>query len=274
MRIAICGMGLIGASIARALSSSTEIVGIDRDEKTIKDALRDSVITEGGNHIHMAKGCDLVIIALPVGAIIKTARALMDCLEPGTVLTDTGSTKLRIVDTIGPMWPWYVGSHPMAGNEDSGYNASRKDLFKDAMCILTPEGHTRKQSIQMVSEIWKACGAHIVTMPPGEHDELMAVISHMPHLLSFVFMGIAENLKESKEILGKGFRDFTRVAASDPVMWRDILIENRHNLTPLIDHYIRELSMIRGYMEDKDLDALENRLKIYRQSRRDLYNSH
>lgn len=271
MKIAVIGLGLIGASLAKSLAGRAEITGIDRDLDVVGMAMRDGVISRGGDDPSLARGCDMAVIALPVGSIVDAAGSLLPHLDPDTPLTDTGSTKARIAREIESLWPCFVGSHPIAGKEKSGYCASQPDLFAGSPCIITPGLHTHQGCIHRVRQLWESCGSHVTIMDPVQHDRLMAVISHMPHLLSFASMGLAGDLHIHRGLLGAGFKDFTRIAASDPVMWRDIFLDNSGHVLKLLDDYVRELGLIRKLIEGRDAAGLEERLRTYSNIRRNLY---
>ncbi|HDP23875.1 MAG TPA: prephenate dehydrogenase [Deltaproteobacteria bacterium] len=267
MNIAIIGLGLIGASLAKALQGTARITGIDKNPETIRQALSEGVIVTGGDDPALCTRSDMVIVSVPVRSIVDAARAVIPHLRPGTIITDTGSTKARIVHEMASLWPDFLGSHPIAGRERSGYAASDAGLFSGAVVILTPGSSCETGIGERVTWLWKTCGAFTREMNPEEHDELMARISHMPHLLSFASMCLAEDLALHKQILGAGFRDFTRIAASDHLMWRDILLDNREHLLGLIDRYTEELTRIRSLMELGSEGALADTLARYAQIR-------
>jgi prephenate dehydrogenase len=271
MKIAIVGLGLIGASIAKALKGKAEVFGIDADTHTIQLALQEKVINQGSTDMSIAAGSNMVIISVPVGSIVETARNAAKHIDDNTVMTDTGSTKAHIARSIDLIWPSFVGSHPIAGKENPGYASSQADLFRSAMTIITPTKSTKYECINKAKWLWETCGSRTCTMEPEQHDELMAIISHMPHLLSYVSMGLAEEILIHRELLGAGFRDFTRIAASDPIMWRDIFLENSEKILPLIDRYINELRRVRGIIEQGKGSELEKTLSAYAKIRRGLY---
>ncbi len=271
MKIAVIGLGLIGASLAKSLAGRAEITGIDRDPGVVDKAMRDRVIFRGGDDPSLARGCDMAVIALPVGSIVDAARSLLPHLGPDTPVTDTGSTKARIAREIESFRPCFVGSHPIAGKENPGYCASQPDLFAGRPCIITPGAHAPEECVRRVRQLWEACGSRVTSMDPVQHDGLMAVISHMPHLLSFASMGLAGDLHIHRGLLGAGFRDFTRIAASDPVMWRDILLDNSGHILKLLDDYVRELGLMRELIDSLDAAGLEERLRTYSTIRRNLY---
>ncbi len=271
MKIAVIGLGLIGASLAKSLAGRAEITGIDRNPDIVDKAVRDGVISQGGDDPSLARGCDMTVISLPVGSIVDAARELRLHLGPDAPVTDTGSTKARISREIESFWPCFVGSHPIAGKENPGYSASQPDLFAGRPCIITPGTHAPQECVQQVRQLWETCGSRVTIMDPIQHDELMAVISHMPHLLSFASMGLAGDLHIHRGLLGAGFRDFTRIAASDPVMWRDILLDNSKHILKLLDDYVLELGLMRDLIGGRDAAGLEERLRTYSNIRRNLY---
>ncbi|HWR68662.1 MAG TPA: prephenate dehydrogenase [Desulfomonilia bacterium] len=271
MKLTIIGLGLIGASMAKAMKATAHIAGVDDSSRIVRQALEEGVIVEGSTDMAVASGSDVVVIAVPVGSIVDTARKVIRHIDENTVLTDTGSTKARIVESIDLDFPSFVGSHPIAGKENPGYAHSQADLFRGAMAIITPAGNTRQGCIDSIKRLWESCGASIRIMDPFVHDRLMAVISHMPHLLSYASMRLADDLRIHRQLLGAGFRDFTRIAASDPVMWRDIFFDNRDNILPLIDTYMEELKHLRTLIEENKARDLHDTLSSYAHIRRALY---
>lgn len=271
MKIAVIGLGLIGASMAKALSTKARIIGIDRNETVVRRALADGVIHNGSTDLLASSGCDMVVLALPVGSIVQAARTIIPRLTHGETLTDTGSTKAHIVKEVEAIFGSFVGSHPIAGKENPGYEHSDASLFTGAMTIMTPTPSTRPECMEKVRALWEMCGSSTATMDPDTHDRLMAKISHLPHLLSYTSMALARDLTIYKELLGAGFRDFTRIAASDPVMWRDIFLDNRENILPLIDEYIEELERLRSLVRQGMAHELEEALARYARIRRELY---
>ncbi len=271
MKIAVIGLGLIGASLAKALGQKALIIGIDQSSLVIRQALEDKVISEGGTDLSLTSSCDMVILAVPVGSIIETALRVIGHIGKDTIITDTGSTKAVIVEQIDRAFPSFVGSHPIAGKENPGYTHSQADLFTNAMTIITPSESTRHDCMEKVRQMWEDCGSKTHIMDPEKHDRLMAIISHMPHLLSYTSMSMAGDLHIHRQLLGAGFRDFTRIAASDPIMWRDIFLDNRENILPLIDSYMKELNYIRTLIDECRSEELEAALSSYAQIKRGLY---
>ena len=267
MKVAVVGLGLIGASIAKALHGRAEITGIDRDAGVVEKALGDGVISRGGPELSVAAGSDIAVVALPVRSIVDAARDLAAHLSPDALITDTGSTKASIVSSLDSFWPCFVGSHPIAGKENPGYHASQANLFAGRACIVTPGPSARGDCLERAVRFWEDCGANVTVMDPVKHDELMAVISHMPHLLSFASMGLAADLPIHRGLLGAGFRDFTRIAAGDPKMWRDILLSNREELLAQSRLFQQALHTFEQAMEKGDAQRLEDMLTLASETR-------
>lgn len=271
MKITIVGLGLIGASLAKAIGRGTHIAGIDASIRTVRQALDEGVIAEGSTDMALASGSDIVVLAVPVGSVVETAWKVIRHIGETTVLTDTGSTKAHIVESIELVFSSFVGSHPIAGKENPGYTNSQADLFNGAMTIITPTEKTSPECMETVRKLWESCGSTTHIMDPAIHDRLMAVISHLPHLLSYVSMSLADDLHIHRQLLGAGFRDFTRIAASDPIMWRDIFLDNKDNILPLIDSYVDELKNLRTLIDEGRTQELQDTLSSYAQIRRALY---
>ncbi|RLB00893.1 MAG: hypothetical protein DRG37_01325 [Deltaproteobacteria bacterium] len=273
MKIGIVGLGLIGSSIARAVVSREEISGvvaIDSNRSSIEAAKSEKVIDEGGVDLSLLRDSDLVILALPVKTALKVAPKVVKYLKDGSILTDTGSTKVSIVKLIQPLWPRYVGSHPIAGKERSGYVSGESSILDGTTCVITPTSSTDRSCIEVVRRFWGLCGANTVLMSPASHDAVMAVISHIPHLLSFGYMHIIERAGIPRTLIGKGLKDFTRIAASDPDVWKDIFFDNKDNIIPLINEYIKELERLRSYINVGKVDAVKELLRQYSGVRRSL----
>ncbi|HNQ85948.1 MAG TPA: prephenate dehydrogenase [Deltaproteobacteria bacterium] len=271
MKITIVGLGLIGASMAKALGRVALVAGVDTSGRTVRQAMDEGVIAEGSVDTAVASGSDVVVLAVPVGSVVETAWRVIRHIGDDTVLTDTGSTKAHIVESIERIFPSFVGSHPIAGREDPGYASSRADLFDGAATIITPTEKTRPGCIDRVRTLWETCGSTTHTMDPAGHDRLMAMVSHLPHLLSYVSMRLADDLHLHRQFLGAGFRDFTRIAASDPIMWRDIFLDNKDNILPLIDAYMEELDRLRTLIDEDRAPELQDTLSSYARIRRALY---
>lgn len=238
-RIAIVGVGLIGGSLALALRRAglvSEVVGIGRTQQNLDVALARGIVDRAGTDPSLARGCELVLLATPGALLAPSAAAIAPHLDPGTIVTDAGSTKAGIVRECTAALGGrarFVGAHPIAGTESSGAAAAEADLFRGARCVLTPVERTDADARARVRALWEAVGMDVVEMAPEAHDELLALTSHVPHLLAFALTGAAAAFRTARAgapdpfaFAGPSFRDATRVAASSPEMWRDILLGN------------------------------------------------
>ncbi|OGT96278.1 MAG: prephenate dehydrogenase [Geobacteraceae bacterium GWB2_52_12] len=262
-RLAIIGVGLIGGSFARALRQAgavKTIVGIDRDASNLQQALSLGVVDEiSGNPCQGVRGADAVFISVPVCSIPAAFQEIAASLDPGCIVTDGGSVKAGIVSSCEELLPQgshFVGGHPIAGTEHSGAAASFAALFRGKRCILTPTANTDAEALTIVSRLWEAAGAEVCTMDAQRHDRIFAEISHLPHMVAYSLVhavGTAD--AEGENILSYtagGFRDFTRIASSDPVMWRDIALMNRTALLASIDGFSSSLEVLRTSIEQGD----------------------
>lgn len=281
-RLALIGVGLIGSSVARiAMQDRTlagEIVANARTQATLDRVMALGIADRV--EIDPAKavaGADCVMLCAPVGAYAALAEAIAPHLAPGAIVTDVGSTKQSVIRDVGPLIPdgvHFVPGHPMAGTEYSGPDAGFTTLFQGRWCLLTPPPGTDAESVEKIAELWRRCGSMIEMMEPSHHDRVVAIVSHLPHLLAFTICGTADDLAdESRQQVLKfaaaGFRDFTRIAGSDPVMWRDIFLNNREALLEMLARFTEDAqAMARAvrwgdgtYIEDK-----VNRGRAIRQS--------
>ena len=262
-RVAIIGLGLIGGSLAAAITRNglaTTVVATDSRADELKLGLAQGIIQHSAASVAEAvAGSDLVVMAVPVRATREVLAAVAPHLEAGAVLTDVGSTKgsfVRDVEAVFGHLPAHViPGHPIAGSEKSGVAAANPDLFADHKVILTPAKETDPRSLERLKALWGGCGATVLTMSPEYHDEVLAATSHLPHLIAFSLVdtlaGEDENLDIFRYAAG-GFRDFTRIAASDPVMWHDIFLSNREAVLRIIDHFTRDLDQLRTAIDQQD----------------------
>ncbi|WP_111496618.1 bifunctional prephenate dehydrogenase/3-phosphoshikimate 1-carboxyvinyltransferase [Marinobacter bohaiensis] len=262
-RMAVIGLGLIGGSLARAAREQglvAEVVGADQRLDDLKTGVELGVIDRGSpTAAEAVKGADLVVVAVPVRAVGSVLEEIRDHLAEGVVLTDVGSTKSSFVQAVREVfgsWPsWVIPGHPIAGSEKSGITAANPDLFAAHKVILTPDEHSDASAVERLSGLWSACGATVLTMPVERHDEVLAATSHLPHLIAFSLVdtlaGEDDNLEIFRYAAG-GFRDFTRIAASDPVMWHDIFLSNREAVLKVIDHFSADLESLRSAIEQGD----------------------
>jgi len=277
-KIVIIGLGLIGGSLARALMSAgleCELVAVGRDTGVLEKALVDGSITAFTTDTRIACAeADIVVIAVPVLSIAAVLREIAPVLAPHTVLTDVASVKQAVVDmaveVFGRVPPQLVPGHPIAGSEKSGYEAARADLFRERKVILTPLPETDPKAMAVVRTLWALTGAEVLEMTVSHHDEVLAATSHLPHLLAFALVDTLSQQGESEEIFrfaAGGFRDFTRIASSDPVMWRDIFVTNGSATVRILDKYMADLLKLRQALLDQDADMLHATFKRARQSR-------
>jgi prephenate dehydrogenase len=277
-RLAIVGTGLIGGSFARALRAAgavTSIVGCDADSRNLLQTLELGIVDEIAADVAGAvRGAQVVFISVPVCAIPGVVRELAPFLAPGCVVTDGGSVKAAIVEECEGLMPpgcSFLGGHPIAGTEHSGAAASIATLFTGKRCILTPTDNTDAEAYETVSRLWQAAGASVCCMEPGHHDRIFAEISHLPHVVAYALVhavGTAD--VEGENVLSYtagGFRDFTRIASSDPAMWRDISLMNREALLASIDGFSRSLAELRSRIDRQDPLGLAEFFTIAKQFR-------
>ncbi len=269
-KIALIGIGLIGSSLARIIKREglAEHISISsRRSETLTRAqelaLGDSFSTDMAQAVRDA---DLVIVSVPVGSSGAVAEAIAAHLKPGAVVTDVGSTKASVIAQMQPHIPagvHFIPGHPLAGTEKSGPDAGFAELFQNRWCILTPPEGTDAGEIARLTQFWEACGSHVDTMDPEHHDKVLAIVSHLPHLIAYNIVGTADDLElvtESEVIKysATGFRDFTRLAASDPEMWRDVCLHNREAILEMLARFSEDLASLQRLIRWGDGEALFN----------------
>ncbi len=279
-RVALIGIGLIGSSISHAIRRkglAREIVGSARTKTTLDTALALGLIDKGyGSAAEAAEGADLIILSVPVGACGPIAAEIAPHLAPGAILTDVGSVKAQVVRDMAPHVPkgvHFVPGHPIAGTEQSGPEAGFAELFDGRWTILTPEKHTDAAAVEKLKTFWEALGAKVEVMDPQHHDMVLAITSHLPHLIAFNIVNTAEHLERvtDKEVIkfsAGGFRDFTRIAASDPTMWRDIFLGNKDGVLEMLRRFSDDLAELKAAIESGDGDRLHSRFTDARAVRR------
>jgi len=266
-RLCIIGVGLIGGSLARALKAAGavgEVVGYGRHAEQLQLARELGVIDRGETDIAVAlKDADVVVMAVPVGAMEGVLRAMAPHLSAESIVTDVGSTKGSVVAAaqraFGVVPPRFVPGHPIAGTEQSGVEASFAELYHKRRVILTPLAHTDAAAVATVRALWLAAGAEVVEMDVQHHDEVLAATSHLPHVLAYTLVDTLARMEEHTEIFryaAGGFRDFTRIASSDPRMWHDICLANRDAILKVMDRYAADLAAVRSAIERGDGAAL------------------
>lgn len=268
-RLCIIGVGLIGGSVARAARQNRVaryIIGVDSDRANLRAALDSGVIDEAHGEVgERAALADLVVIATPVGGVPGVLAQLKGHWRDATVYSDAGSTKRSVLEAaaqvFGAVPDNFVPAHPIAGAEQSGVLASRADLYAGKRVIVTPTERTDPTALNRVTAFWKGLGATVSTMHADHHDAVLAATSHLPHVLAFVLTAMLGRRDETQEIFryaAGGFRDFTRIASSDPLMWRDICVANGAQITPLIEAYCAELKAAASLIETGDAAALHD----------------
>ncbi len=279
-RVAIIGMGLIGSSLARAVRAampSVQLVVSDADaavrERVIQLGLADDVADGAGAAVVDA---DLVILCVPVGAMAAVAAEIAPELSPDTVVSDVGSVKESVARVLGEGLPGVhvIPAHPVAGTEKSGPDAGFASLFKGRWCIITPPPRADATMVERLAEFWRRLGAKVDLMDAAHHDRVLAVTSHLPHLIAYSIVGTASDLEavtrgEVIKYSAGGFRDFTRIAASDPVMWRDVFLNNREAVLELLGRFTEDLVALQRAIrwgEGETLEALFTRTRAIRRS--------
>ena len=276
--LAVIGVGLVGGSLALSLrraAAVASIVGCDRDVQALERAAALGVIDRAAGSVSEAvKGADLVVVSVPVRAIGPVLHDVALALEPDAVVTDVGSTKGEVVRTaaaeLRERASRFVPGHPIAGRETSGVEAAVPDLFRAARVVLTPGATTAPDALELVKGCWEAAGARVATMDAERHDRIFAAVSHLPHLLSFALVSEIAARDDAAELLGfaaGGFRDFTRIAASSPEMWRDIALQNRAALLEELDRYSTRLAVFRELVARGDGPGLERLMTEARSAR-------
>jgi cyclohexadieny/prephenate dehydrogenase len=279
-RVALIGIGLIGSSLAHAMRQlrlCEHIAVTARTQRTLDTAvalgLADSVTLDIQEAV---AGADLVVICTPMGTYGAIAAAMAPGLEPGCIVTDVGSVKASVVRDVGPHLPagvHLVPAHPVAGTEHSGPEAGFPELFHDRWCILTPDAQTDAGAVKRVAELWERAGMNIQYMEPRYHDQVLAITSHLPHLIAYTIVGTATDLEddlkaEVVKFSAGGFRDFTRIAASDPTMWRDIFLSNKEAILEMLGRFSEDLIALQRAIRHDEADKLHEVFTRTREIRR------
>lgn len=268
-KIAILGIGLIGGSLALGLKERTDavVVGYDRSEKDLRYAMAIGAVDDWTTSLPQAvSNADMVVIALPVGQIKQMIETLAELpLKPSCIVTDVGSTKSEIMEASRKLKEKgivFIGGHPMAGSHQSGIQAARSLLFENAYYVLTPDPEASLWEVQKISQLLhKATRAELVIMNAAHHDRIVGAISHLPHIIAAGLVNVVGNYNEENEwfhrLAAGGFRDLTRIGASHPVMWRDILLSNRNALLKLMDDWIEKMEEVRSAISDGEQEQIE-----------------
>ena len=268
-KVCIIGCGLIGSSIARAIRKqnlSTKIVSSNRSDSVNKKVIELKIVDDSNSDTKkMAEGSDLIIIATPLSSYEDVILKIKDSLKDGSILTDVGSVKENVISSIEKNVPKnvsWISSHPIAGTEESGPEAGFSELFENRWCILTPSKKTNDKDIKLLETFWKKIGSKVDIMDAKQHDYILSITSHMPHLIAYNIVNTTLNVQDKREsdivkYSAGGLRDFTRIAASNPIMWRDVFIQNKKNASNMIDDFIASLKDLKKAIENEDKNKLE-----------------
>jgi prephenate dehydrogenase len=268
-KICIIGCGLIGSSLARAIKKfnlSEKIVSSNRSDTVNKKVLELKMVNDSSSDTQkIAKDSDLIIIATPLSSYENVILKIKNSLKSGTILTDVGSVKERVISLVEKAIPKdvsWIPSHPIAGTEESGPESGFSELFKNRWCILTPSKKAKEKDIDKLKSFWKKIGSKVDIMDAKQHDYILSITSHIPHLVAYNIVNTSINIQEEKQSAiikysAGGLRDFTRIAASNPIMWRDIFIQNKKNTSKEIEKFIANLEELKNAIENEDGKKLE-----------------
>ncbi len=281
-RVAIIGIGLIGSSLAHVIRRekiANHIAGYAKSAETRKAAVQLGLVDSMHETAAAAvRDADLVILCVPVGACGEIAKEIGTALKPGSIVTDVGSVKAAVVRDVGPHVPQgvqFIPGHPIAGTEQSGPASGFADLFVKRWCILTPLPDSNTSAVTRLENFWHACGSEVELMTPEHHDLVLAITSHLPHLIAYNTVATAADLEEvtDSEVIkysAGGFRDFTRIAASDPTMWRDVFLNNREAVLEMLGRFSEDLSALQRAIRWGDGETLFNLFTRAREVRRNI----
>ncbi len=281
-KVTLIGLGLIGSSLSHAMRRGNlagRIVGCARSEETRNKALEIGLVDEVYADADLAvRDADLVILCVPVGTCGVIAKEIAPSLKEGAIISDVGSVKNQVVLDVDPYIPdnvHFIPAHPVAGTERSGPEAGFAELFDGRWCILTPVHNADSDAVKRLTLFWEACGSSVEIMTPEHHDMVLATTSHLPHLIAFNIVGTAADLEEvtRSEVIkfsAGGFRDFTRIAASDPVMWRDVFLANKEAVLEMLGRFSEDLSALQRAIRWDDGDMLLEHFSRTRDIRRNI----
>ena len=280
-KVAIIGLGLIGGSLAKAAKGENlfkKVVGIGRNEKNLKKGIDLGAIDSYTTHA--AEGVsdvDLVVVATPPGVIVEIIKKVVRYIPDGCIITDVGSIKEEIVKGVERFIPdndniYFVGGHPIAGTENSGIEAADPFLFIGHKCVLTPTSRTNRNALERIKTMWEKVGCKVISMDMAKHDNIFAIVSHLPHVVAFSLINAIINIKDNKEDIlsysAGGLKDFTRIAASHPTMWKDIFLMNKENVLNSITHFQSSLEEIKRAIAEEDSEKLVSEFQKSREVRR------
>jgi prephenate dehydrogenase len=266
--VSIIGVGLIGGSFALALKNKglvDKIIGYGKNEEKLKRAKNLAIINQFTTSLKDAALADLIVLATPLGVFEKIVSNLAEFLKKGTVVIDVGSVKEWVVERIEKILPsgvHFVGTHPIAGSDKTGFEYARAELFEGAKVIITPTERTDKSALEKISILWKKVGADVEFMSAKEHDRVYALMSHLPHLISFCMVNaVMEIDKKLINYAGSGFKSFTRIAKSSPELWGDIFILNSDNILECLSIFFDQVEEIKKLIKERNLDELKKRIE-------------
>lgn len=270
-KIVIIGVGLIGGSLGKALLKrevADEVVGICRREVSLDKAIKEGSLTSGyvDNYEEALLGAEIIVIATPIHTIRETLDKLSKTInDRNVIVTDVGSTKKELIDYAEKYKDnfSFIGGHPLAGSEKTGVEFSTSDLFESSICVLTPTDNSNEEAKRTVKDLWESVGATVGYVPPEEHDKNLAFSSHLPHIVAYALAGAVES-EFPQTMAATGFKDTTRIAHSDEVIWSDIFISNRDNVLKAIEKYKRTLETIEKSVKDGDEAELKKKLRNYK----------
>ena len=268
-KICIIGCGLIGSSLARAIKKnnlSNKIVSSNRSNAVNKKVVELNIVDDSSSDTaKMVKDSDLIVIATPLSSYKAVILKIKNSLKNGSILTDVGSVKSKVIPLVQknvPKGVSWISSHPIAGTEESGPESGFAKLFKNRWCILTPSSQAKDKDVKLLVTFWKKIGSKVDIMNAKQHDYILSITSHVPHLMAYNIVNTTLKIKKKKEqdvikYSAGGLRDFTRIASSNPIMWRDIFIHNRENASKIIDEFIVNLQDLKKAIKNKDQKKLE-----------------
>ena len=281
-KVCIIGCGLIGSSLARAIKKKNlakNIVSSNRSKNINKKVIKLKIVDDSSSDTKkMVKDSDLVIIATPLSSYKNVILKIKDSLKKGAILTDVGSVKEKVINLVEKNLPEnisWIPSHPIAGTEESGPDSGFAELFNNRWCILTPSKKTKARDVSILKTFWKKVGSKVDIMGAKQHDYILSVTSHIPHLIAYNIVNTTLNIQDDKKssiikYSAGGLRDFTRIAASNPIMWRDIFIQNKSNTVTMISKFVKNLEELKIAIENNDGKKLEKIFEKTRKIRKDI----
>ena len=281
-KVSFIGMGLINSSLARDLKIKKFYLSssaYSRRLSTINKIKKLKLVDFASSNIEKTiKEADIIIVGIPVAAYQEVFKKICNNIKPGAIITDVGSVKKEVINSVKKYLPKnidFVPGHPIAGTENSGPESGFAGLFKNGWCILTPNKNTSKSSVKIIKYMWQLVGMKVDIMDSNYHDEVLAITSHIPHIIAYSIVGTIANLQTTikKEVIkyaASGFRDFTRIAASDPIMWRDIILYNRQSILKMLNLFKKDLSKLEYAIENNDDKFLLNLFTKTRKIRKDI----